>query len=177
MNEYNFELIYALSDTDENIDSYVDRLYENGCDDALIGIGVTGEIALDFIRESASAYDAINSALENVSRVIPHAQLIEATPDLASTSDIAKVLGYSRQNIRNLIENHKSSFPLPVHKGNPSLWHLCNVLAWFKERNHLKIDDALIDVATINMQLNLFKETCRINAVVMSLKHEFNLKI
>lgn len=82
MQDYEFTLKFKLLDDSQDPENYVDSLYENNCDDALIGIGLQGRIALDFIREADSALDAIVSAIQDVKAAIPHAQLIEATPDI-----------------------------------------------------------------------------------------------
>ena len=70
MKEYSFTLKFNLPDARIDPDSYVDRLYESGCDDALIGIGKQGCIALDFMRSAASAFEAIASAIVDVKKVI-----------------------------------------------------------------------------------------------------------
>lgn len=49
----------------------------------MVGIGLPGRIALSFLREADSAQQAVISALEDVNRAIPDAELIEASPDLA----------------------------------------------------------------------------------------------
>ena len=81
MKEYEFTLKFSLPNFQVDPNEYIEKLYENGCDDALIGIGSKGYIALDFIREASSAYDAIASAVIAVKKVIPDASLIEAIPD------------------------------------------------------------------------------------------------
>jgi hypothetical protein len=62
------------------VNDLVERLGEAGCDDALVGIGQPGRIALNFTREADSAQQAFISALEDVRRAIPDAELIEAKP-------------------------------------------------------------------------------------------------
>ena len=79
MQEYSFTLKFNFPDSQIDSDSYIEQLYEAGCDDALIGIGKQGSIALEFIRSSASAFDAISSAIVDVKKVIPDAILIVAT--------------------------------------------------------------------------------------------------
>ncbi|MNF88466.1 hypothetical protein D3C84_709610 [compost metagenome] len=56
----------------------MDRLAEAGCDDALVGVGQPGHLALEFIREASSADEAIEGALEDVRRAVPNARLIKA---------------------------------------------------------------------------------------------------
>lgn len=60
----------------------MDRLGAAGCDDALVGVGQPGRIALEFVREAESAEAALMSALADVKRPIPSAEFIEAAPDL-----------------------------------------------------------------------------------------------
>ena len=56
----------------------IDRLAEEGCDDALVGVGQPSRLALEFVREASSAHDAIEGATEDVRRAVPNARLIEA---------------------------------------------------------------------------------------------------
>ena len=44
MKEYSFTLKFNFPDARTDPDCYIDRLYEAGCDDALIGIGKQGII-------------------------------------------------------------------------------------------------------------------------------------
>ena len=155
MSEYEFTLKFNLQHSPVDPNEYVEQLYENGCDDALIGIGAKGYIALDFIREAASAYEAISSAIIDVKAVIPQAKLIEATPDFVGLTDAAKILGCSRQNIRNLLVKDQSKSPLPVYEGTPSIWHLADILIWLREEKTYSIDDSLLEIAKINMNFNV----------------------
>lgn len=84
MKEYEFTLKFKLPDDNTNPEIYLDQLYEEGCDDAIIGIGKKGYFAFEFIRESTSSYEAMSSAIEGVKKVIPQAKLIEASPDFVN---------------------------------------------------------------------------------------------
>ena len=75
--EYTFTLHYRLSPADQNVDDLIERLGAAGCDDALVGVGQPGRMALEFTREAGSVQSAIQSALADVSRVVPTAQLLE----------------------------------------------------------------------------------------------------
>ena len=154
MKDYDFILKFDLPESDADPEQFVDALYEVGCDDASVGIGQNGRIALNFIRHSASAFDAISSAIADVKKAIPGVKLIEATPDLVGLTDIADILGFSRQNMRKLAVNNKSVFPTPVHEGSVALWHLFKVLNWLKASRSYEIDDLLIEVSRTNMQVN-----------------------
>ena len=73
--EYTFTLKYQLADEDRDADALVERLGEAGCDDALVGIGQAGRLALEFTREAADADEAVRSALADVRRAAPSARL------------------------------------------------------------------------------------------------------
>ena len=166
MKTYDFELKFRLPGTSQSPELFVERLAEAGCTDALVGIGQTGRIAFHFTRDANSAFEAILSAVKNIKKAIPEAILIEAAPDLVGLSDIADILGYSRQNIRKLMMNNLVSFPTPIHEGKTILWHLSSILTWVKESNRYEIDELLLDVASTNMQLNIAKETAHLDASI-----------
>lgn len=75
--ECTFTLKYQLPSDDNDMDAIMNRLAEVGCDDALLGIGQPGRMALEFVREAPSAPDAIEGAIEDVRRAVPNARLIE----------------------------------------------------------------------------------------------------
>ena len=93
--EYIFTMKYQLAEHDDP-DALVERLGESGCDDALVGIGQSGRLALEFTREADNAWAAMRSALVDVKRAIPSARLIEAAPDFVGLTDVAEVVGVSR---------------------------------------------------------------------------------
>jgi len=163
MNEFDFTLKFSLTREPLEPDAYIGRLEEEGCDDALIGIGKSGRIALQFTRVAENALNAVLSAIKGVKRAIPGAKFVEATPDLVGLSDIAEILGYSRQYIRKLMLTNRTSFPAPIHEGNAALWHLAIVLTWLQQENRYSIDEPLLQVAKANMQLNIAKETTNLD--------------
>ena len=79
--EYTFTLKYRLSAANQNVDDLIERLGAEGCDDVLVGVGQPGRVALEFTREADSAQAAIQSALVDVKRVMPKAQLLEDAPE------------------------------------------------------------------------------------------------
>ena len=117
MNEYDFTLKFCLPCSSVNPDTYIDKLMNEGCDDALIGVGYTGRIALNFTRTSDSARNAVFSAIRNVKSAIPGVRLIEAMPDLVGLTDIANLLGFSRQNMRKLMLKSGCLFPSSNTRG------------------------------------------------------------
>jgi predicted DNA-binding transcriptional regulator AlpA len=156
--EFEFGMKFKIGADGTDSKQLVERLGESGCDDAAIGIGQPGRIALDFTREARSVKDAIISALRDVKTAIPEAELIEVTPDFVGLTDVAELVGVSRQNMRKLMLAHPTTFPAPVHEGSASVWHLAHILQWLAERGDYSIEKPLLDVATMAMQINLAKE-------------------
>jgi predicted DNA-binding transcriptional regulator AlpA len=162
MKEYNFTLKYRLAADDADHDDIVERLGEAGCTDALVGVGIAGRLALQFDREARSAQDAVRTALEDVKAAVPTAMLVEAYPDFVSATEIADLVGKSRQNIRKLMLSN-SDFPSPVHDGPAvTLWHLSEVLEWLGARKEYKLDKALQETAHATREVNVAKEASRL---------------
>jgi hypothetical protein len=91
--EYEFTLKFALPANHQPVHELLERLGEAGCEDALVGAGQPGRIALDFTRDADSAKNAIFSALDAVRSAIPGAKLLEVTPDFVGLSDIFDCAG------------------------------------------------------------------------------------
>jgi hypothetical protein len=164
--EYEFTVKFALPAGHAPTEDLVERLAAAGCDDALVGIGQAGRIALAFTREADSAKNAIVSALAAVKTAIPGAKLLEVTPDFVGLTDIAECVGVTRQAMRKLMIAHREQFPAPVHEGSAALWHLAPVLAWLQERGTYAIPSGLLEVAHLAMQINLTKEASQIEHAV-----------
>ena len=162
MTEYAFTLRFRLADAGADPGELEAPLLKAGCDDATLGIGLRGRIALDFVRESRSAREALASAVRAVRKASPGAVLVEASPDLVGLSDVAAIIGCSRQNMRKLMQNHPATFPSPVHEGNPSLWHLSSLLDWLRDEQGQKIDASLVELAKETRCLNLARDLARL---------------
>jgi predicted DNA-binding transcriptional regulator AlpA len=159
--EYTFTLKYQLAADDSDPAAIVERLGAAGCDDALVGTGVAGRIALAFTREAVGAEAALYSALEDIRRAIPGARLTEAGPDYVGLTDVADLLEMSRQNLRKLMLSHPATFPPPVHEGSASIWRLSELLRWFGGRGYA-LDRALMDTANAVRQVNLAKDAAQL---------------
>jgi hypothetical protein len=163
--DYEITLTLKLAPDDSNLDELVERLGAAGCTDAMIGIGQAGQLALDFIRDGRSAEQAILSALKGVKKAVPTAKLIEVGPDLVGLTDVAELLGVTRQNMRKLMVAHAAAFPVPVHSGSVSLWHLAPVLEFLRERGY-DLGPGLVDVARAAMRINIASQAARIGHAV-----------
>lgn len=155
--EYIFTLRYQLPVEMCDSGELMERLGAAGCDDALVGMGLPGRVALEFTREASSAEVALLTALADVHRAIPGATLIEAVPDFVGLSDIADAVGVSRQNMRKLMLAHAVSFPAPVHCGTTSIWHMADILTWLQDRGSYELKSELREIAAAAMQVNLAK--------------------
>jgi len=155
--EYEFTLKFKLPTSETDDDAVMERLGEQGCTDALVGLGQPGYVGLDFLREAPSAEAALLSAIDDVKRAVPGAVLIEAGPDFVGLTDVADVVGQSRQNMRKLMLNNSQQFPPPIHSGSASVWHLAHILDFMRERNY-EFSSTVFDVARTTMQINIAKE-------------------
>ncbi|MDN5850571.1 MAG: DNA-binding protein, partial [Nitrococcus sp.] len=124
--------------------------------------GQPGRLALEFTREAADAEAAVRSALADVRRAVPTARLVEAAPDFVGLTDVAEIVGVSRQNMRKLMLAHPDSFPAPVHEGSASIWHLADVLVWLQGKGSYALAQEILEVAQVAMQVNVAKERRRV---------------
>ncbi|MDK2047667.1 helix-turn-helix transcriptional regulator [Aliarcobacter butzleri] len=159
MKEFNFELIFKLVGNQDS-NEYLDKLFENGCDDATISTGQLGMLCLSFTREATNASEAVESAINDVKQAIPSAKLVEVTPDIVNISEISYILGHSRQYTRKLFNSETSSLPAPIHIGNPSIWHLSEVLNWLKMigKQEDKINENLFELSHVTKEINIKRQ-------------------
>ena len=160
--EYIFTLKYRLHDHDSDHEALIDRLFEAGCDDALLGVGQSGRLALEFAREADSATDALESAIADVRKTVDNAELVEVLPDYAGLTDIAEHVGMSRQNLRKISTKSGSTFPAAIHEGNPSLWHLSDALSWLAEHGYA-LDAAKLEISAAARELNTVIQARRLS--------------
>jgi hypothetical protein len=118
-------------------DALADRLFEAGCDDALVG-SRDGVAFLDFEREANSFPHAVVAAIADVVQAKTNAAVARIEPDDAVTaSEIARRLGRSRESVRQLANGMRGpgGFPTPIAclTGTSSIWSWADVLHWFDE--------------------------------------------
>lgn len=154
MADFDFTLRFRLPPSRPDAEEWLGSLQAAGCEDATVGVGRPGRIALDFTRHARTADIALATAVRDVKRAIPGAVLVEAAPDYVGVADIAVVIGVSRQRVRALIED-TPSFPLPVHEGTSALFHLAPVLEWLADRSYRSVNADYLEVARATMRVNL----------------------
>lgn len=163
--EFEFTLHFTLPDTDVSLEQHLDRLFDAGCDDALVGIGAFGQVALAFTRSARTAREAVLTALGDVHRALPGARLLEATPDLVGLTEVADLMAFSRQNMRKILVTQGKTAPEPVHQGRPGLWHLHHMLTWLASGGY-QVDPRLADLAEVTMQANLAVQNAHADAAL-----------
>lgn len=146
MNDYEFVLKFALPDPEGDAEEFLARLEEAGCDDALVGIGKRGRIALEFVRSEESAERAVITAISAVLHAIPGVHFIEAGPDLISLREVAELAGTSRQNFYKMSAN-KHLFPTAaVIENGTELYHYSDVFAWLRLNGYVQGSQKDLDI-------------------------------
>jgi hypothetical protein len=157
--EYEFSLKFRVVQSRLAPEILVERLAAGGCDDALVGTGRPGRLGMLFTRQASSAEEAVASAIRDVRAAVPEAELEEVGPDFVGLTDLAEIIGISRQAVRKLWLTQQYRFPAPVHDGNPAIWHLACLLSWMRARRYRDIDPRLMEVARVAMRLNVERES------------------
>lgn len=151
---FEFTLVYLLPDEKLVADEHLDALFEAGCDDALLGVGKAGRMALEFAREATDAASAFASAKGNVETAIPGAQLIEVQPDIVGASEIATLAKCSRQNVRKQLEKI-STLAAPIYAGSGhTLWHLSLLNHYLAQQTTLAISPQAYEISKVAMSAN-----------------------
>ena len=172
MNEYEFQLYYQLPESEPDPEVWLDALFEAGCDDALVGVGVAGHMALDFTRPAQNPLAALHSAIDDVQRAIPTGRLVSVGPDLLNLSELSTLLSerlskVSRQAMRKYATGEarkiRTRFPPARVSGAIPLWHVDDVLKWMKHNGKFKPEateqaDALIEISAAIRTVNAVDE-------------------
>jgi len=169
MDSYTFMVNFTLPDPGSDPERYLDALYEAGCDDAAVGVGQRGMIGLDFTRAARSAEDALHSAGANVRAAIPGATLVQAGPDLVGLTQMAEIFGFSRQNMRKYamgLSGAREKFPAPVVLGDPSLWHLAEIVVWLRLNTAVQPPDEVLAVSKAAAKMNFEVERQRLKKIL-----------
>ncbi len=126
-------------------------------------------IGLDFTRSTEAAEDALRSAIQDVMRAIPGATLVQAGPDLVGLTAMAEIFGFSRQNMRKYATGAgagKAAFPAPAHLGEPSLWHLAEIVAWLRSNTGVQPRDDVFEVSKAAAKINFETEQQRVGRIL-----------
>ncbi|HGO5815417.1 TPA: hypothetical protein ACK3JR_001285 [Mannheimia haemolytica] len=148
MTLYHFSIL--IRDADKSTENLEDRLFEAGCDDALICF-YNQNVYLEFDREDENAQSAIQSAFENI-RQAGFSDLVLQEAGVSSLSEIATRTGLTRAAISNYANGKRADdFPKPVYgvASGSALYSWKEVANWLYHRN--KISRMLWEVAECGM--------------------------
>lgn len=163
--EFVFTLKYQMPVKDCEQAPLVQRLGAVGFRDVQVTAGLRGRLMLSFVRQAERADLALMTALREVRRAIPGARLVEAAPDMVGLTEVAKLAGVSRQNMRKLMMTHPTTFPPPMHEGqSTSVWHLSDVLVWLRGRGTYPLSAAVIEVAAAAKTVNAVRQCRHVDA-------------
>ncbi|MCH8487371.1 MAG: hypothetical protein LAT75_10945 [Candidatus Cyclonatronum sp.] len=141
-----FEFTLVLEIDNIPLEEIEDKLYEAGCDDALLSFR-NGIAYLNFDREADDLEKAVGSAIHQAeSSGLPlKVKRIEPS-DLVTASEIARRLGRSKQSVQQLISGVRGDgdFPVPLAglTSTTLIWSWQEVADWFFTKN--KIDNKQI---------------------------------
>jgi len=111
MAEYEFQIFCRGVDISD--DSFLDRLYEAGCDDALVSFK-DGYVCLNFSRSSESAEEAVLSAIRDFAHSAVGGSVERVEPD-----DLASHCRNTREESAKLAKTFRSLLPIfPVREEN-----------------------------------------------------------
>ena len=144
MNTYHFSIL--IRDTD--LHDLEDRLYEAGCDDALLCF-YNQTPYLEFDREAESAEAAVRSALSNI-RAAGFSDLVLQESGVAPLSEMAARAGLTRAALSNYATGKRGGgFPAPrygVGSGS-ALYSWPEVAGWL--HRHGQLSQAQYDIARV----------------------------
>lgn len=110
--EVEFELVFALPDGDYSVFALSDVVYEAGFEDAVVGSGTPGLLAVELVAEGDDPEAAILDTARALAKALPAGtRLHEVRPDLVSLADVAAKLEVRRQALQ------QRTMPLPVAGG------------------------------------------------------------
>lgn len=165
MKIYSFTLIVEGPDLQD--DDLIDRVYEAGCDDAVVGSS-QGVQFLDFDREAQSLDVAILSGIRDIENLEGVTVVRIADAGLLTIADIAERTGRTRESVRLLIEGKRGpgGFPPPVtdpRRRRNRLWYWPEVARWFESTG---IGRAASDQEQILAAINAWLELRRLRKTV-----------
>ena len=158
MTDFEFKLFCSGVATDD--DSFLDRLYDAGCDDATVFFK-DGYVCLDFTRESENAESAVVSAIRDLERSDIGGTVERVEPeDLASLSEIASRVGVTRASLQKYARGESKvgkDFPAPVQNISVSrreLFSTVEVMRWMMQKKKSNISRHSLDLCTVIAKTN-----------------------
>lgn len=159
MTEFDFKIF--CRDVDTRDDSFLDRLFEAGCDDATV-LFKDGYVCLDFSRESEDAENAVISAIRDVEKAGIGGSVERVEPeDVASLSEIAKRVKVTRASLQKYARGESKvgrDFPAPVQNISASrreLFSTAEVMNWMLLKRKTDIPGHTLELCRVIAKTNL----------------------
>jgi hypothetical protein len=146
-----FQFSFVVSGLDPQADDFEDRLFEAGCDDALISV-IKGAVILDFDRQAGNFIHAMLSAYGDVRNAGANVVRVEPDP-MVTISDIASRAGTTRQYISLLAKGERGrDFPPPVTRVTTEspLWDWRIVARWLFRNGNLDTSQPVLEAAMVH---------------------------
>lgn len=140
-----FHIPGATEDGNHSVRAYEDPgLQDQGL---LLPRGSDGIFEAEFERVALTFPDAVLSALADLQRVFPEADLVRVDPDdLTTIGGIAKRMGRSHESIRLLVQGKRGpgGFPKTASAAgaNPGVWRWHEVVDWFEQKMDVRVPDS-----------------------------------
>ncbi len=136
MNHYTFTLRF-LSPV-ENLDELSIQLYDRIDDASLRGPDADGSFLLEFDRRASTLSRALTSAVRELLKVLPGAEILRVEEDdLATMADIAKRSRRTPESVRLLVNGRRGPGGFPPAAGRVDartrVWRWSEVGDWFVE--------------------------------------------
>jgi hypothetical protein len=158
MAEYEFQIF--CRGVDMSGDLFLDRLYEAGCDDALVSFK-DGYVCLDFSRSSESAEEAVLSAIKDFEYSAVGGSIERVEPDdLASLSEIARRTGVTRASLQKYARGPSKvgeDFPQPavnISGARRELYSAAEVINWMHAKERVVLPGYFMDLVNVIAKIN-----------------------
>ena len=91
MAETELELVFALSEGEQDVFKLTDAVFEAGCEDSIVGTGVPGMIEVTLEAVTDQAEDAVHDAAHVIQKQLPTGSVLrEVRPDLVRLAEVVK---------------------------------------------------------------------------------------
>lgn len=131
MTEHEFRLVLGRP---PDGDGEIDALFEAGCGDGTFA-GPAGVPVAEFARDADSMAEAVLGAISAVESVMGAGAVTVVEPDLVSLSDIAELVGRTRQSVQQLAAGQRGPGMFPpatAHlMGRTRLYKWWEIAQWF----------------------------------------------
>ena len=158
MAEYEFQVF--CRDVDTVDETFLDCLYEAGCDDALVSFK-DGYVCLDFSRTSESAEEAIFSAIKDIECSVVGVSVERVEPDdLTSLSEIARRTGVTRASLQKYargISKVGEDFPKPaanISSVRRELYSAVEVISWMHAKERVVLSEHSMELVNVIAKTN-----------------------